>query len=260
MPPEGLADLGHQFEVTLQLSRLDRTLVGQVDFDDARNPARAGRHDHHAGRQEDRFGDRVGHEHHGRSSLPPDLHQLEVHPLARHLVEGPEGLVHQQQLGVEGEGARNRDPLLHAARQLPGMFPPEAFELDQLQELARPTCALVPGEAHDLERQLDVPRDRSPVHEHRRLEHHPVIPVEPCAAGGLAVHEDLPRGRGRQVADQPQQCRLATPRRTDEGHELALADLQVDPLERFDSGRARAERLLHAGRVNDRAPHVGSGG
>ena len=49
------------------------------------------------------------------AGAPPDLHQLEVHPLARHLVERPERLVHQQQLRVEGERAGDRDPLLHPA-------------------------------------------------------------------------------------------------------------------------------------------------
>jgi hypothetical protein len=36
------------------------------------------------------------------------------------LVEGGEGLVHQQDLGVIGEGAGNAHALLHAARQLEG--------------------------------------------------------------------------------------------------------------------------------------------
>ena len=46
------------------------------------------------------------------------LQQLFLHHLARHRVERGERLVHQQDFGVGGEQARDRDALLHAARQL----------------------------------------------------------------------------------------------------------------------------------------------
>ena len=65
------------------------------------------------------------------------LHELGVHPLAGHLVERPERLVHQQQLRVEGQRPGDRHPLLHAARQLPGMLVGEALELDQPEQLGR---------------------------------------------------------------------------------------------------------------------------
>ena len=51
--------------------------------------------------------------------LLPDREQLEVEPLARHLVERAERLVHQQEGGLERERARDRDALLHAAGELP---------------------------------------------------------------------------------------------------------------------------------------------
>ncbi|HSQ93197.1 MAG TPA: anthranilate phosphoribosyltransferase, partial [Methanoregula sp.] len=47
--------------------------------------------------------------------------------------------------------------------------------------------ALRPGRPVDLERQLDVALDGPPVEQDRRLEHHPVIAVEACLMGGLAV-------------------------------------------------------------------------
>ena len=56
-------------------------------------------------------------------------------PLARHLVERAERLVHEQQRRLEGERARDRDPLLHAAGELPRVVVGEAAELDELEHL-----------------------------------------------------------------------------------------------------------------------------
>ena len=113
----------------------------------------------------------------------PDAHQLGVHPLTGHLVERPERLVHQQQLRVERQGARDRDALLHAARQLPGMAVGERLELDELEQVGGPALPLVGRVAHDLQRQLDVLGDRPPVHQDRCLEDHPVVAVEPGPLG-----------------------------------------------------------------------------
>ena len=50
----------------------------------------------------------------------PEPQQLLVELVADDLVERAEGLVHQQQVGVEGQRAGDRGALLHAARELPG--------------------------------------------------------------------------------------------------------------------------------------------
>ena len=72
----------------------------------------------------------------------PDPQQLEVHPLAGHLVERAERLVHQQDRRVEGERAGDRDALLHAARELPRVVAGELAELDEVEHLARLGLAL----------------------------------------------------------------------------------------------------------------------
>ncbi len=56
----------------------------------------------------------------------PEPQQLLVQLVAGDLVERAERLVHQQELGLEAERARDRDALLHAARQLPGELALEA--------------------------------------------------------------------------------------------------------------------------------------
>ena len=63
----------------------------------------------------------------------PQFQQLLVEVVAHDLVERAERLVHQQQIGVEGERAGDRGALLHAARELPGIFLLEAGEVDELQ-------------------------------------------------------------------------------------------------------------------------------
>ena len=69
----------------------------------------------------------------------PELQQLSIEVVADDLVERAERLVHQQQVGIEGQRAGDRGALLHAAGELPGKFLLEAGEVDQLQ---RPLDAL----------------------------------------------------------------------------------------------------------------------
>ena len=88
------------------------------------------------GREEHRLGDRVGDEDHRLLGLRPELQQLLVQMVAHDLVERAERLVHQQQVGIEGERAGDRGALLHAAGQLPGKLLLEAREIDQRRACA----------------------------------------------------------------------------------------------------------------------------
>ena len=65
------------------------------------------------------------------------MQQLGLHELARLRIERGERLVHQQDLGIGGERAREVDALLHAARQLGRIPPLEALEPDELEEVLR---------------------------------------------------------------------------------------------------------------------------
>ena len=98
---------------------------------------RPGPRAHHRDRvgEEHRLGDRVGDEQRGGGPLGPDALQLEVEPLAGHLVERAERLVEQQDLRLDHQRPGDRDPLAHAAGQLgrPGLL--EALEADQLDQV-----------------------------------------------------------------------------------------------------------------------------
>ena len=73
--------------------------------------------------------------------------QLGLHPLAGHLVERAERLVHEQQRGPLGERAGDRHPLLHAAGELARAVLGEVAQPDQLEQLPRPLAALRPADA-----------------------------------------------------------------------------------------------------------------
>ena len=99
-------------------------------------------HDHDAARQEDRLGDGMGDEDDRLARLLPEPDQMLVQMVAGDLVEGAEGLVHQQELRLEAEGARDGDPLLHAAGELPGELPLEARQPHHLEISGGPRLAL----------------------------------------------------------------------------------------------------------------------
>src|SRR3546814_11105850 len=104
--------------------------------------AGARRHDDDLRRQEDRLRNRVGDEDDGLAGALPEAQKLLVEVVAGDLVEGAEGLVHQQQLGLERQRASDGDALLHAAGKLPGKFLLEALEVNQVEVARRPFAAL----------------------------------------------------------------------------------------------------------------------
>src|SRR6266496_5666505 len=75
------------------------------------------RHEQDAAADLDRLGNRVRDEQYGEARVVPELKQLVLHPPARERVEGGERLVHQQDVGLHRHAARDRDALLHSARQ-----------------------------------------------------------------------------------------------------------------------------------------------
>ena len=104
-------------------------------------PGRPGHHHDPVG-QHHGLGDRVGDEHDRDLALLTQAQEEVAHLGACDLVQGREGLVHQQHRRVEGEGADERDPLLHAAGQLVGVG---------VEEVAQ---------AHLPQQRVDLPRRR----------------------------------------------------------------------------------------------------
>ena len=73
---------------------------------------------HHPVGQTGGLPDVVGDEQDREVPLAPEPFGLVVEQVAGHGVEGAEGLVHEEDVGVLGEGPNQGDPLAHAAREL----------------------------------------------------------------------------------------------------------------------------------------------
>ena len=159
--------------------------------------------------------------------------QLLVQVVPNNLVERAERLVHQQQVRVERERARNRGPLLHAARKLPGEHAAEVAETYKLQNARDPLSPLPGRVAHDLERQAHILLDGAPGVEPGRLEHITVGPLQPRLSRRHPVDGDRAARRLLQVRNHPQQCRLSAARRPDEADEFAGRHIEVDVRERM---------------------------
>ena len=160
------------------------------------------RHDDDPLRQEHRLGDRVRDEHDRRAALPADPHELGLHPLARHLVERAERLVHEQQARPLGERPGDRHALLHAAGELVREVPGEVVEADEREQLGRPRRALRLAHAVQLQRELDVARDVAPRQQPGLLERDAVVLRLAGRLRRLAEHPQLARGRLVEVADR----------------------------------------------------------
>ena len=189
--------------------------------------------------------DVVGHEDDRPRLLAQQPRQLLAHAEARQVVEGREGLVHEQEVGVSGQGADELHPLPHPARELVRVVPFEGREPHQVEQRSCPAAPLrvirdVP------EAQADVLPDRAPGKEAVLLEDHPHS-LGPLDSALLGL---------KPAGGEVQESRLAATRGADDGHELAVTHLEIEVPQHLDPavGDARAGhaqehfargRLLH---------------
>src|SRR6185295_1480936 len=136
--------------------QVERARVRQLDREVVGHPGRPGGEDDDARAEKDRLGDAVGDEEDRLARFLPDPEQLEVHLLARQRIERAERLVHQHELGIVDERARDRRALLHAAGKLVRTLVLGAGEADEREQRARTLAALLRRQAEDLGRQDDV--------------------------------------------------------------------------------------------------------
>ena len=158
--------------------------------------------------------------------------ELAVEPLADllalHLVEGGEGLVHQQHGGIVRHGAGDVDPLQHAAGQFAGALVLVAGQAELGQHLGRveaDAAGDLLGEAHVVDGALPRQHGR-PLGDEAELALAPRLGRRQVADAHLAARRVL------QVGHDAQQRGLAAARWADEGDELAGGDLQVDRTQR----------------------------
>ncbi len=125
--------------------------------------------------------DRVGDEDHREADVFPQRHQLLLHLAAGERVERRERLVHQQHRRLHGERARDRDALLHAAREHVRIDVLELAEIDLGDQRARVLVRLRARHAPvDQQRKHHVAQHRLPRQQLvELLEHHHAVGAGP---------------------------------------------------------------------------------
>ena len=185
----------------------------------------------------------VGHDHDGH--LVAQLGDGVLDAAGRRRVEGRTRLVHQQHVGLHGQGPGDAEPLLLPTRQraarrgeaVPHLAPqsgPDERLLDEVGLLRR-------LDAGQLEAGEDVVadahgRERVGLLEHHADAHADLLGPHAGPVDVLAVEEHLAGERGARhqlvhAVEQPEEGRLAASGRADERGDVAGRHLQVDPLE-----------------------------
>src|SRR5437867_3722971 len=237
-PQRLLADLAPELGAQRdELGRFHRARVVQGEVQHRLDPPGARRHDGDPRREEERLVQAVGHEDHGLARPPPDVQEPLPHEHARLLVEGAEGLIHQEDLRVDRERAADRDALLHAPGELARVLAREPLEAERAEELRRDRAPALGGHAPELEAELHVLERRPPGKEARVLEHgRDAARVGP--RDRLAVDQNAPAVRMNEAAEHSEERGLAAAGRADQRAELALAHCERDVVERLDRPRA----------------------
>src|SRR5262245_59501893 len=145
-----------------QVHHLDAPRPRQIDGDAIDDPAGTRAHHYDLVAEEDRLVDAVRHEQGGLLVLFPDLDELVAHRLTRLRVERAEGLVHDQDLGIDGQRTRDADALAHAARELVRTIVLEALEADQPHVASGPLGQVLAGPALQLQPEAYVFDRRAP--------------------------------------------------------------------------------------------------
>src|SRR5215470_14086763 len=160
----------------------------EAGLDDRLDAPGPRRHDGDAIGEMHRLAHVVSDKDHGLGGAPPDAEQLVLHQAAGLRIERAERLVHEQDRRIEGERARDRGALLHAARELGWIAVLEALEADELNEGLRALLALGARHALPLEPVKDVGAHRLPRKQREMLEHDAA--VGPGSGDRLAVDHD----------------------------------------------------------------------
>ena len=158
----------------------------------------------------------------------------------RDRVEVTERLVHQQQVGLDGERAGDADTLLHAARQVGRVHVLEAVQADHVDvplDVRPRLVGLLPVHVQE------IAHHGPPRQQPRVLEDI----AEPGRSAALGRDRDVSRRRLLDAGHDVQERALAAPRRTHHRDERLTTHLEVEAVQRSD-GRlvlGRRRELLH---------------
>ena len=176
----------------------------------------------------------MGHEDRRRPRRVQDRDDVVAHPGPQVGVEARERLVEQHQRRLRCQGARQRDPLTLATRQLVWIAIAIVGHPDELEHLHRPRAGVAVTDA-----ELDVRRHRQVREQGVLLEHQPHPPLLRGDRGadvvdGSSSQADLSAVDRVETGDRAQQRRLAAATRPDKPEHLVITDAERHVVERDD--------------------------
>ena len=178
-----------------------------------------------------------------RLELALDVLELGPHGEAQFGVEIGERLVHEENLRLAHDGARQGGALALAAGKRARLAVEIIAELDHLRRLAHQPVMVGCGDAAHLQGEADVVVDRHVRIERIALEHHGDVAVAGIdLIDDLAIDGDLARGRILEAGDHAHGRRLAAARGAEEDHEFLVADVEIDVVDADEA----APRLRYA--------------
>ena len=187
----------------------------------------------------------VGDVEHRRAELVLDPRDLRAHLHAQLGVEVGERLVHQEGLRVAHDRAPHRHALALAAGEVGRLALQVRAELEDLGRLVDLLLDLGLADLRQLEREAHVL-----AHGHVRVQrvvledHRDVAIARRELVDALAADDQLAVGDVLQAGDHPQRRRLPAAGRTDEDHELAIADFEVHVLDGLEPVRIALPHVL----------------
>ena len=171
----------------------------------------------------------------GGAGLRPDPQQFQIHPLPGDLVERAERLVEQQDVGRQHQRTRDRDALLHAARQRvrQRVFKARAGRRARSdRRWCAPSAWRFCGRPRRAASSIFW-RHRTPRQQRRRTGTRSPASARGAPPRGVSPPSVMRAGkRLHHVGDQTQQRGLAATARTDDRGELSRRDVHVDLVER----------------------------
>jgi len=177
----------------------------------------------------------VGHVDDGRLQLLQQALELRAHLQAQQRVQVAQRLVHQQHVGVVGDGARQGHPLALAAAQLGGVALQQLLDVEQLGGRLGPALDLGVGLVLHAQAERDVLEDGHVREDRVALEDHRDAALAHGQVGHVAAAEvDASPVHLLQPGDAAQQGGLAAAARPQQDDELAVGDDQAHVLDRDD--------------------------
>ena len=180
----------------------------------------------------------------GEAELLLQLADLDAHLLPQLGVEVGQRLVEQQHVGPEDERARQRHPLLLAARKLARQALAQMLEADQPQGLGDAAARSPSLDLAHLQPEGDVLRHRQMREERVALEHQAGVALPRRQRRDVALAQPhVPAGRLDEARDDAQRRRLAAAGRPQQHHELAVGDVERDVAHRMDVAVALGDAI-----------------